>query len=109
MSEPPAEDLLYNHVLGTDTPNGSLVDCGQFPDGWVDRYLELLASVAAIYAGQAMLPRKVVWAVHFASWYLPIRYEVWSEGGQRSNSETLSQLARLRTPSELFIADGVDH
>lgn len=109
MSDRSVEELLHEHVLGAHSPCESLLASGVFPEGWVDRYLDLLASVATIYSGQAMLPRKSVWTVQFASWYLPLRYEAWCAQGQRSNSETIGQLARLRIPSELFITDGLDH
>jgi hypothetical protein len=72
------------------------------PDGWVDRYLSLLDVVSDFYAGSDLIPRRVAWAVHFASWYLPIRYEVWCNSSGDTNPETVGQLARLRTPSEFF-------
>jgi hypothetical protein len=103
MSDPNLEDLLYDHVFGADTPCGWLVERGAFPDGWVDRYLDIVRALTEHYTGQAMLPRRVVWAVHFASWYLPLRYDDWGEAFGKSNQHTIGELARLRTPSEVFI------
>ena len=79
-----------------------LVSDGVFPTGWVDRYLALLKSVTELYAGADMIPRQTAWTIHFASWYLPLRYDVWCTASGRTNDNTIGQLARLRTPSELF-------
>lgn len=103
------DDLLYDHVLGSGSPCDSLLSGGLLPVGWVDRYLELLAGVNTSHAGCSTLPRRTVWAVHFASWYLPLRYDVWCNTARDSNTETVSQFARLRTPSEMFISNGLDH
>lgn len=109
MLSPTQEDLLHEHVLGKGSPCRSLVDDGVFPNGWVDRYLELLATISDSYSGSDTLPRQTIWDVHFASWYLPIRYDVWRDNSGNSNDNTVGQLGRIRTPSELFLADGVDH
>ena len=89
-------------MLGDGSPCGVLLSDGAFPHGWVDRYLALLDSVSGSYAGADMIPRRLAWAIHFASWYLPLRYDVWCKSSGRTNDETVVQLARLRTPSELF-------
>lgn len=109
MSPPIAEDQLHEHVLGKGSPCGSLLNEGVLPDGWVDRYLELLATISDSYSGSDMLPRRTIWDVKFASWYLPIRFDVWRNSTGKSNSDTVRQLARIRTPSELFFTDGLDH
>ena len=103
MSARNLEDLLYDHVFGADAPCGCLVERGAFPDGWVGHYLAILRALTEHYSGQAMLPRRVVWAVHFVSWYLPLRYDDWSGSSGKSNQHTIGELARLRTPSEIFI------
>lgn len=108
VSDRSPDDLLYDHVLGAGCPCESLLNTGVFPTGWVDRYLELLSTVHAAHCGRELLPRRTVWAVNFASWYLPMRFKVWCDSGN-TNPDTVSQLARIRTPSELFIAEGIDH
>jgi len=89
-------------VLGDGSPCGALLSDGTFPHGWVDRYLALLESVSATYTGEDMIPRRLAWAIHFASWYLPLRYDVWCKSSGGANDETVSELARIRAPSELF-------
>ncbi len=108
MTDQTPEELLTVHVSGDHCPCESLLNTGAFPDGWVDRYLDLLSSLAKKYADRDMLPRQTVWDVHFASWYLPIRYNVWCSSTGNTNDETVGQLGRLRTPTELFLAEGLE-
>ena len=109
MPEQSPDDQLFRHVLGSDSPCESLLAKGVFPEDWVDRYLDLLATVSKVHSGHDTLPRRTVWAVQFASWYLPLRFEVWCRSSGDSNADTVGQLALIRTPSELFITDGIDH
>ncbi|EMI24642.1 hypothetical protein RESH_04751 [Rhodopirellula europaea SH398] len=95
-------------MLGDGSPCGMLVSDGVFPPGWVDRYLALLKSVTDKYLGADMIPRRIAWAIHFASWYLPLRYDVWCSSSGGTNDETVGQLARVRTPSELFFGTDGD-
>ena len=85
-----------------------LLSDGVFPPGWVDQYLAFLKSVTDSYSGADMIPRRTAWAIHFASWYLPLRYDVWCTSSGGTNDETVGQLARLRTPSELFFGTDGD-
>jgi hypothetical protein len=103
MPDSDVDHLLYDHVLGSGSPCSDLIERGEFPPGWVDRYLDLVGSLSDHYAGQSMLPRRAIWAVHFASWYLPLRYEVWHKSSGRTNQVTIGELGRIRTPSEVFI------
>lgn len=108
MTNIAVEDSLYEHVLGTGSPSEMLISQGMFPEGWVTTYLELVAKLTEHYAGQSMLPRRIVWAIHFASWYLPLRYDIWCQTTGHSNKDTEGQLSRLRAPSEIFIY-GANH
>ncbi len=102
------ESLLYEHVLGNGSPHPTLLSTGVLSDGWTDTYLQLLKEVVEGYEGRDSLPRDVVAAVHFASFYLNIRYDAWREikGGQR-NVQTERNLGRLRIPSEFLLLSGV--
>src|SRR5262245_28423713 len=66
------EESICDHVFGSGSPCESLLNRGVFPEGWVDTYLEFLGGLSDRYRTETMLPRRVVWAVHFASWYLPL-------------------------------------
>lgn len=101
------ESRLYEHVLGDGSPNPALLSTGVLTDEWTDAYLGFLEEAVRKFEGQDHLPRKVVAAVHFASWYLPIRYEAW-RGFKRGprNQQTERNLGRLRTPSEFLLLSG---
>ncbi len=96
-------EQLFEHCLGVADPSHSLVNSGRFPDGWVERYLALLEEATRRWKDQPSWPRELVAAIHFASWYLGIRYEAWRGFKKSSNTATADQLATIRTPSEFFL------
>jgi hypothetical protein len=105
MSSPDSiESRLYEHVLGEGSPHQALLSKGVLSDEWTDIYLRLLKEAVQKFEGQDSLPRDIVAAVHFASWYLNIRYDAWKsfERGPR-NEQTERNLGRLRTPSEFLL------
>ncbi len=98
------EARLYEHVLGSGASHPILLNTGVLSDTWTDAYLQLLEEAVQKCEGQDSLPRDTVAAVHFASWYLKIRYEAWCgfEKGRR-NQRTERNLGRLRIPSEFLL------
>jgi hypothetical protein len=105
MATPKSIELqLYEHVFGEREPTVALLNTGMLSDEWTDTYLRLLKETAQTFEGQPSLPREIVAAVHFASWYLNIRYDAWRgfNNGER-NQKTEHNLGRLRTPSELLL------
>jgi hypothetical protein len=95
---------MRDHVLGRESPvQQSLLEKGEFPAGWVETYLALLKEAEKTWHNQTHLPRELVAAVHFASWYLEIRYTAWCRGAKRRNPATEGQFAGIRTPSETFL------
>lgn len=102
------ESRIYEHVLGQGQPSAVLLNTGVLSNEWTDTYLQLLKEVVQKYEGQDSLPRNVVAAVHFASWYLNIRYDAWCKFNKgRQNEQTDHNLARLRTPSEFLLLSAV--
>jgi hypothetical protein len=101
------QSQLYQHVFGTESPHSSVLDNGVLSDEWTTTYLQLLKDVNQRFGGQDSLPRDIIAAVHFASWYLNIRYDSWKHFnvGMR-NEKTEHNLARLRTPSEMLLLSG---
>ncbi len=95
---------MYEHVLGEGHPGMTLLNTGKLSGEWTDTYLELLKQAVQKCEGRDTLPREIVAAVHFASWYLNIRYDAWRsfEKGKR-NEQTETNLARIRTPSEFLL------
>jgi len=95
---------LYEHVLGKGQPSKVILNTGILSTEWTDTYLQLLKESVQKCEGQDSLPRDIVAAVHFASWYLNIRYDAWPafEKGRR-NEQTERNLGRLRTPSEYLL------
>ena len=105
MPSPDSIELrLYEHVLGAGTPHPTLLSTGVLSDEWTETYLLLLKEAAQKCEGQEFLHRDIVAAVHFASWYLQIRYDAWRgfERGDR-NEKTERNLGRLRIPSEFLL------
>ena len=102
------ESRIYEHVFGAAHPGVILLDTGVLSTEWTETYLELLKEAVQKCEGQDCLPREIVAAVHFASWYLNIRYDAWRtfQNGKR-NDETDTNLARIRTPSECLLLSSV--
>lgn len=99
-------EQLHDQVFGSRDPTGMLIDQGRLPDGWVTQYLDHLRIATAKWGDQPLWPRKLVAAVHFASRYLNLRYDVWrqSTGGRHESTER--DLASIRSPSEIFLMRG---
>ena len=102
------ESRLYEHVLGAGSPHPTVLSTGVLTDEWTEAYLQLLKEAAQKSEGREFLHRDIVAAVHFASWYLNIRYDAWRgfHSGQR-NEKTERNLGRLRTPSEFLLLSGL--
>src|SRR5688572_14172459 len=98
----PVETRLAAHVFGDGSPCRAILERGKFPNGWTDEYLRLLRIASDEWRDKALWPQNLVSAVHFASWYLPLRYEVWSKSEGRRDDNTEKKLASLRSPSEIF-------
>ncbi len=98
---------LYEHVFGEREPTVALLNTGVLSDEWTDTYLRLLKEASQAHEGQSYLPREIVAAVHFASWYLNIRYNAWRAfHHKRIKLKTEENLARVRTPSEQLLLSG---
>ena len=98
--------MIADHVFGAGAPCGSLLDKGEFPTGWAIEYLRLLSIAQEEWAKEPAWPKELVASVHFASWYLNLRYEVWRSNTGRQNPQTEKDLASLRSPSEIFLMHG---
>ena len=97
---------LHNHAFGDDGPTNSLINEGVLPEGWAAKYLQLLETATKEWRDQPMWPRELVAAIHFASWYLNLRYDSWCSSSGRRNEETECELQSLRSPSEIFLMRG---
>lgn len=97
------ETEIYEHCLGSESPQQNLLEFGKLPKGWGDRYLSLLEKAQLKWGSKDMVPRKVMSSIHFTSFYLNIRYEVWKSDFNSENLETEQELLNIRTPSEVFI------
>lgn len=99
-------DLLAAHVFGVGSPCDSLCNSGEFPTGWVAEYLRLVRIASDEWATSPTWPKQLVAAVHFASWYLNLRYDVWRHSSGSANPQTERDLNSLRSPSEIFLMQG---
>lgn len=100
-------DDLYRHCCSDGNPTRCLLEDGEFPDGWVDRYLTLLEEANQLWRSEDYWHKKLVAAIHFASFYLGYRYEAWCSFKKSSNVETRDLLAKIRTRSEFFLQDAI--
>ena len=97
---------LHALVFADGGPTPTLVNEGRLPDGWATSYLNLLSEAARDWGEETMWPRELVASVHFASWYLNLRYDVWCAISSQRNERTEQELAALRAPSEIFLMRG---
>ena len=89
------DDMSYLH---------SLLNTGALPEGWADRYLELLAVAKTEYAGKAMWPRELAAAAYTVSVYCPKRYRDWqSFNGGGANLETERVMEEIRWAADEFL------
>ena len=97
---------LTDHVFGSGNPSNELINHGRFPRNWVHTYLGLVHRASDAYRDAHEWPREIVSAIHFASFYLEVRYEAWARMSGTRNPSTERQLREVRTPSELFLLAG---
>ncbi len=94
---------MFQHVTGSDTPRRTLIETGAFSDGWVKTYFELLEEAKVKWRDEKLWPRDLVAAVHVASLYFRLDYQVWCQHSGHRNEQTDGDLAAIRTRSELFL------
>ena len=100
---------LVSHVFHRDA-SSSLMEGGRFPANWASTYLALLDRASNVWREQPAWPREVVGAIHFASFYLPVRYDAWKGLSGAENVATEKTLRHIRLRSEWFLLAGVtDH
>lgn len=96
-------DKLHKLVWGSSQPEAALVSMGKFPDNWGDDYLFLLSTAESTLRNSSFWPRTLFVSIHFASCYLPLRYEAWKTQAGIDNRETKQILAEISLRSELLI------
>ena len=95
------ESSIYEHVLGSASPVQCLLDTGVLPESWVSDYLALVTRAEEQWSQSPVLPRQLVAALHFASWYLELRYRAWATlNANAQNPHTEARLIRVRRASE---------
>ena len=104
--DPTVVKELYEHVFGAGEPTARLVAEGSFPHCWTTRYRELLKDAAREWRDEPVWPRELVSAIHYTSWYLDLRYELWHRQTGQRNDQTERDLRSLRSPSEIFLMHG---
>lgn len=91
------------HCVGSNQPSSDLMDRGRFPKNWVGKYAALLERCETMLAGRDHWPRDLVAALHFASLYLPIRYESWHHCTGSTREETERGLRTVRARTEVLL------
>ncbi|WP_422929092.1 hypothetical protein [Singulisphaera sp. PoT] len=107
-SNDPIERRLYDHCLGSGDPSGHLLDAGTFPPGWVRRFDELLSEARARWGAEPSLPKTLVSALFFASFFPQYRYRrrAATRPGQ-GTQQAERDMAHLRSVSSLFLFAGL--
>ena len=100
---------LMEHCLGLNEPSLPMLRTGQFSDGWVERYLELMDEAKSQYAELTAWPRGLVASAYHASVYAEKRYRDWRSHGNPANSETESALQRIKWATDSLILGWVWH
>lgn len=94
---------ILEHCLGGGNPSFELLETGTFPANWVSRYVSLVEKAMKVWGDEKDWPREVAASLHFASFYLEIRYDAWRKASARENPTTRRSLGEIRRCSELFL------
>lgn len=81
--------------------NQSVVETGQFPDGWWPLYASAISEAADVYAA-GIWPKQLFAAFHYASTHLGLRYIAWRSTADSANEKTESLLNQIQLETELF-------
>src|SRR5262249_24468647 len=100
------ERRLYDLCVGVDCPTQHLLDHGAFPPGWVHRFDELLAEANARWGSEHLVPKPLVAALFFASFFPEYRYDTARIVSGRRNEHTERDIAHLRSASSKFMFRG---
>lgn len=82
--------------------NQSVVETGQFPDGWWPLYQSKISEAASVYDG-GVWQKQVFGACHYASTHLGLRYMAWRSTADSANEKTESVLNQIQLETELFL------
>ena len=97
------KENIFEHCLGKGNPSGELVVTGSFPANWVSRYVSLVEKATNVWSDREAWPKEVVASLHFASFYLEIRFDAWRKGCGRDNPDTRRGLGEIRRCSDIFV------
>jgi hypothetical protein len=78
-------------LIGEGVPIQNLLNTGEFPAGWAERYLAFVERVSTHYGDSMQLPREVFAVIYAASVYCTKRYLEWQrlEGGVVNTTEAV--------------------
>ena len=90
-------------LTGQEMPDLNLYQKGEFPNGWVARYLELLSSNRNYWQNIDSWPRDLFYCFYRVGFHLGFAYSTWVEENQKSNEKTESDLHKIRLFTEAFV------
>jgi len=102
-SEEQLKEIIFEHCLGKGSPSTELLERGSFPPNWVTRYISLVERATKVWGDKKEWPREVVGSLHFASFYLEIRFDAWRRASGKDNPNTRRGLGEIRRCSEVFL------
>ncbi|QDT93298.1 hypothetical protein [Gimesia algae] len=98
----PINDSLEKLVWGTCEPVTALLEQGTLPARWSARYFQLLTAAERCLFASDIWPKRLFSSLHFASCYLPLRYEVWIAAGNRRSLQTQQELGEISRTTEIL-------
>jgi hypothetical protein len=102
-SEEQLKQNIFEHCLGKGNPTIELVERGSFPPNWVSHYVSLVEKATNVWGSRGDWPKELVASLHFASFYLEIRFDAWRKASGRDNPSTRQGLGEIRRCSEMFL------
>ncbi|HAH48414.1 hypothetical protein [Gimesia sp.] len=88
-------DSLEKLVWGSGGPVTALLEQGKLPDGWAESYCDLVKVAEDYLFTSRRWSQRLFRSLHFASCYLPLRYEVWIAAGNRPSLQTRQELGEI--------------
>src|SRR5262245_19739114 len=88
--------LFLDQLITRGVPIQNLLQTGEFPLGWAERYIEFVQIVSSYYGETAPLPREVAAVIYNASVYCTKRYSEWQRITGGVNEDTLAKVNEVR-------------
>ena len=96
------ENTIYEHCLGNNSPLGTLLNEGHFPDSWIEEFIKLVDQAHKEFEDKKDLPVKLVGALHAMTLSPHNRYRTYKLDHNKVNEKTEKELNEIRSRCNLF-------